>query len=193
MAGETFTISTVASLEPQIVAIESVSNEPTFSYGVCSQHPVVPPSLNDLSFAPNPFNVLATMAVIRADEDNSPQSPELSIPSPIPPPLRILGSIEGCETTHTSIDDNTFHSDDDPRQVYGDISASETFDSNESRHLSFASTPSSTLPPLRRQKRKLSMGVSFLQKRECRSTPARHDASPYQPKRHPDDQEKLKH
>ena len=82
IAMETIAISPVASLEPQIVTIESDSNEPTFPYGFGSQHPIVPPSLNDLNLPPNPVNVLATMAVIRADQEYSPQSPEPSIPSP---------------------------------------------------------------------------------------------------------------
>ena len=64
MAKETIIISSVASPEPQIVTIDSDSNEPTFSNGFGHQHPIVPPSLNDLNFPPNPFNVLTTMAVI---------------------------------------------------------------------------------------------------------------------------------
>ena len=65
----TITISFVASPEPQIVTIDSDSNEPTIPYGFGSQHPIVPPSLNDLNLLPKPFNVLATMAVIQADEE----------------------------------------------------------------------------------------------------------------------------
>ena len=63
--------------------IDSDSNEPTIPFGFGSQHLIVPPSLNDLNLPPNQLNVLATMAVIRADEAYSPQSPEPSIPSPI--------------------------------------------------------------------------------------------------------------
>ena len=72
MATETITISSVASLEPQIVTIDSDSNEPTIPYGFGGQHPIVTPSLNDLNLPPNPINVLVTMSVIRADEENSP-------------------------------------------------------------------------------------------------------------------------
>ena len=71
-ARETITISSVASLEPQIVTIDSDSNEPTIPHGIGNQHPIVPPSLNDLNLPPNPFNVLATMAVNRQDEKYSP-------------------------------------------------------------------------------------------------------------------------
>ena len=46
---ETNTISSVASPEPQIVTIESDSNEPTFPYAFGAQYPIVPPSLNDLN------------------------------------------------------------------------------------------------------------------------------------------------
>ena len=73
MTRETITISSVASPEPRIVTIDSDSNEPTIPYGFGSQHPIVPPSLNDLNLPPNPFNVLATVGVIRTDEEYSPQ------------------------------------------------------------------------------------------------------------------------
>ena len=150
--------------EPQIVTIDSDSNEPTIPYGMGNQHPIVPPSLNHLKLPPNPFNVLATMAVIRPDEEYNPQSPEPSIPSPIFTPPMNLSTIEGWETTHTTTDDNTFYSEDEPRRVYWDSSSSETFDSKEPRQVSSASSRSSTPPPTRRQKRKLSMGRSSPQK-----------------------------
>ena len=75
MEPEAITISRVASPEPQIVTIESDSNEPTFSYAFGTQHPLVPPSLNNLNLPPNPFNVLATKAVIQQNQEDSPQSP----------------------------------------------------------------------------------------------------------------------
>ena len=68
MDPETITISSVASPEPQIVTIDSDSNEPTFLYAFGAQYPIVPPSLNDLNLPPNPFNVLASMVVIRQDQ-----------------------------------------------------------------------------------------------------------------------------
>ena len=161
MARETFTTSSFASLEPQIVTIDSDSNGPTVPYGFGSQHPIVPHSLNDLNQPPNPFNVLATMAVIRADEECSPQSPESSITSPISMPPVKMSTIEGWETTHTTTDDATFYSDDEHRRVYWDICSSKTFDSNEPRHVSIAS---STPPLPRQQKKKLSLGMSFPKK-----------------------------
>ena len=193
MAREMITISSVAPLEPQIVTIDSDSNEPTITYGLGSQRPIVPPSLNDLKLPPNPFNVLATMTVIRADEEYSPQSPELSIPSPISTPPMNVSTIEGCETTHTATDDATFYTDDEPRRVYWDYSPDDTFESNEPRNVSIASSPSSTPPTPGRQKRKLSMGCLFPKRGECRNLPAGHAVSPYQLKRHPNAQERLKH
>ena len=86
MDPETITISSVASPEPQIVTLESDSNEPTFLYAFGNQHSIVPPSLNDLNLPPNPLNVLATMAVNQQDQEQSPQSPEPSDLSPISTP-----------------------------------------------------------------------------------------------------------
>ena len=153
MEREVITISSVASPEARIVTLDSDSNEPTIPYGFDSQHPIVPPSLNDLNLPPNPFNVLATMAVNRADEAYSPQSPKPSIPSPISTPPLNVSTIEGWDTTHTTTDDATFYTDDETRRVYWDISSSDTFDSNEPRIVSVASSPSSTPPPPRKQNR----------------------------------------
>ena len=147
MAKETIAISCVASPEPQIVTIDSDSNEPTFPYGFGNHQPIAPPSLNDLNLPHNPFNVLATMTVIRQDEEYSPRSPEPSDPSPISTPPMNVSIIEGWETPHTTTDDNTFSTNDEPRRVYWGISPNETFDSNEPRQASFASSPSSTPPP----------------------------------------------
>ena len=72
MEREVITISSVASPEPRIVTLDSDSNDPTMPYGFGNQQPIVPPSLNDLNLPPNPFNVLATMAVIRVDDEYSP-------------------------------------------------------------------------------------------------------------------------
>ena len=163
MARGTIKISTVASPEPQIVTIESVSNEPISPYGFGNQHPIVPSSLNDLNLSYNPFNVLATMAVIQPDEEYSPQSQEPSNPSPISTPPMNLSTIEGWETPHTTTYENTFYSEDEPRRVYWHISSSETFDSKP-RHVFITSSPSSTPPPPRQQKRKLRKGLSFPKK-----------------------------
>ena len=134
MEPEANTIYSVASPEPQIVTIDSDSNEPTFPYAFGTQHPIVPPSLNNLNLPPNPFNVLATMAVNEQDQDDSPQSQEPSDPSPISTPPMNLGTIEGWETPHTTTDDNTFcSSENEPGRVYWDFSPDEAFDSNEPR------------------------------------------------------------
>ena len=166
MDPETITISSVASPEPQIVTIASDSNEPTFPYAFGAQHPIVLLSLNDLNLPPNPFNVLATMAVIQQYQEQSPQSPEPSDPSPISTPSINLSTIDDWDTTHTTTDDNTFYSsDNDPRRVYWDLSADETFESNEPRRVYPAGSPPSTPPPPPRQKRKMSKGMSFPKKR----------------------------
>ena len=68
MARETCTILSVASPQPQVITIDSNSNEPTFPYGFGYQPPYVPPSQNDVNLWPNPFNVLTTMPVIRKDK-----------------------------------------------------------------------------------------------------------------------------
>ena len=162
MEPEPITISSVASPEPQIVSIDSDWNEPTFPYAFGTQHLIVPPSLNDLNLPPNPFNVLATMAVIQQDQEDSPQSPEPSDPSPISTPPMNLSTIDDWETTHTTTDDNTFYSsENEPRRIYWDLSADKTIESNEPRRVHPTRSPSSTPPPPTRQKRRLSMGMSF--------------------------------
>ena len=161
---EVITISSVACPEPRIVTLDSDSNDPKIPYGFGSQQPIVPPSLNDLNLPPNPFNVLATIAVIRADDAYSPQSPEPSIPSPISTPPMNVSTIEGWDTTYTTTDDATFYTDDEPKRLYWHILSSDTFDPKEPRNVSVASSPSSTPPPPRRQKRKLSIGMSFPKK-----------------------------
>ena len=141
-------VSSIASPQPQIVTISDDSNEPTTPYGFGRQLPIVPPSLNDLNFPPNPFNILATMAVVdyTEDEDNdgySPGSPDPSDPSPISAPPMNVSTFNSWETTQTTTDDNTFYSDDEPRRIY---------------FLPSTPTPS---PPPRKLKRKLSLGMSF--------------------------------
>ena len=163
--------------------------EKGIGYGYGRQQPIIPPSLNDLNLPANRSNLLATIAVFHLDEEYSPQSPEQCHPSPNCAPLMNLSTIiEGWETPHTTTDDNTFYSEDEPRRVYWDTPSTSTFDSNEPRQISFISSPSSTPPSPRRQKRKLSMGTFFLKKWECRSTHATHAASPYKREKHPDSQ-----
>ena len=112
--------SSIASAEPQIVTIDSDSNEPTKPYGFGRRLPIIPASLNDLSLPPNPFNFLATMVVVNPTEDGhdvnySPQSPDLSELSPISTPPKNLSTFNIWETPHTTTDDNIFYSEDEPR------------------------------------------------------------------------------
>ena len=131
MEREVISISTVASPEPRFVTLDSDSNDPTMPYGSGNQQPIVPPSLNDLNLPPNPFNVLATMAVIRRNDEYSPQSPEPSIPSSISTPPMNGSTTEGRDTMHTTTADATFYTDDEPRRIYWDISTPSTLTSQE--------------------------------------------------------------
>ena len=164
METEVITISSVASPEPRIVTLDSDSNDPTVHYGFGHQQPIVPPSLKDLNLPPNPFNVLPTMAVILVHDEYSPQSPE---PTILFQSQRLRGTsvlLKGGTQRINTTDNDTFNTDDEPRRVYWDISSSDTFDFNEPRNVSVASSPSSTPPSPSRQKRRLSMGMSFPQK-----------------------------
>ena len=161
-------ISSIASQEPHIFTIDDDSNEPTMPYGFGQQHPIVPPSLNDLNLPPNPFNILATMAVVDPTHDDnndgySPESPDPSLPSSISSPPMSVSAFHSFETTHTTTDDNTFYysSDNDPRRIYWETSLNETFESNEPRRVYPIESPCVTPPPPRAQKRKLSLGMSF--------------------------------
>ena len=122
----------------------------------------MPPSLNDLNLPPSSFNVLGIMGVIRADEKYSPQSQDPSNPSPISTPPMNVSTIEGWETTHKTTDNATLYSQDEPSRVFWDFSSNETFDPSEPRHVSIASRPSSTPPPPRQHKRKLSIEMYFI-------------------------------
>ena len=147
---EMISISSIASLEPQIVTIDDDSNEPTMPFGFGQQLPIVPPSLNDLHLPPNPFNILATMAIANNndeathDDNYSPQSPEPSDLSSISTPPMNVSAHRSWETSYTTTDDNTFHSSDEPRRIY-------------------FLPPSHSPPPSppRAQKRKISLGMSF--------------------------------
>ena len=149
----------------------------------------MPPSLNDLNLPANPFHVLASMEVIRQDQEDSPQSPEPSDPSPISTPPMNISTISGWETPHTTADENTFYSsDNDPRRVYWDASPNETFESSEPRRVyPFASPPIHTAASTAK-KEKTEFGDVFPKKGECRSTPARHAANLFHRQRHPSDQ-----
>ena len=160
-------ISSIASPEPRIFTIDDNSNEPTMPYGFGRQLPIVPPSLIDLNLLPNPFNILNTMAVVTQTQDDneqySPESPEPSLPSPISTPPMNVSAYTSWGTPHTTTDDNTFYSEDEPRRVHWTSPLGETFESeDEPRRIYVLSTSPSTPPsPPRRQKRKLSLGMSF--------------------------------
>ena len=111
------------------------------------------------------------MMTITAPNQRSPP-----IPSPILSPPMNVSTFDSWKTSYTTTDDNTFHTSDEPRRVYWNLSSSDTFDSNEPRYPSIASGLSSTTPPSppRKIKRKLEVGMSFRKKEgECRSTSAK--------------------
>ena len=142
-------ISTIASPQPSIFTINDDSNEPTKHMVLDGSSQLFPQSLNDLNLPPNPFNILATMAIANntadANDDNySPQSPEPSEPSPISTPRMNVSFFNSWETSYRTTDNDTFYSSDEPRRVY--------FLPPNS-----ASSPS----PPRKLKRKLSLGMSF--------------------------------
>ena len=90
--------------------------------GFGQQLPIIPPSLNDMSLSPNPFNTLATKALVnptedRHDEKYSPKSPELSEPSLITTPQMNPSTIEGWETPLMMTDDKIFYSNDELRRI----------------------------------------------------------------------------
>ena len=127
--------------------------------------PIVPPSLNDLNLLPNPFNILNTMALVtHTQNDNdeySPQSPESFDPSRISTPPMNVSTFNSWETPHTTTDDNTFYSEDEPRRVYWTSHLDETLDSeDEPRRIYVLSSPSPPPPP-RKMKTKLEIGMSF--------------------------------
>ena len=117
-------VSTIAPPEPRILTIDDDSNEPTMPYGFGQQLPIDPPSLNDLDLPPNPFNILATMAIANNndqathDDNYSPQSSEPSDLSSISTPPMNVSAHRSWETSYTTTDDNTFHSSDEPRRKY---------------------------------------------------------------------------
>ena len=105
------------------------------------------------------------MAVVTQTQDDndgySRQSPEPSHPSPISTPPMNISTFNSWETPHTTTDDNTFYSEDEPRRIYWTSPLEETFDSeDEPRRLHLMSSPSPPPTP-RKMKRKLEIGVSF--------------------------------
>ena len=142
-------ISSKASPEPRIFTIDKDSNEPTMPYGFGRQLPIVPPSLNDLNLPANPFIILATTAIANnteeANDNNySPESPDPSVPSSISTPPMNISAFNSWETSHTTTDDDPFYSSYEPRTIYF-----------------LPPSPSPPPSPPRRQKGKLSLGMSF--------------------------------
>ena len=114
--------STIASPQPYIFTIFDNSNEPTILYGFGRQLPIVPPNPNYLNLPPNPFNILATMAIANnmedANDDNySRQSPESSEPSSISTPPMNVSAFNSWETSYTTTDNDTFYSSEEPRII----------------------------------------------------------------------------
>ena len=154
-------ISTIASPQPYILTINDDSNEPTIPYGFGRQLPIVPPSQNDLNLPPNPFNILAKMAIANntedANDDNySPQSPETSEPSSISTPPMNVSAFNSWETSYTTTDNDNFYLSDVPRRIYF-----------------LPPSPASPPSPPRKLKRRLSLGMSLPKNGECRSTSAK--------------------
>ena len=142
-------ISSIASPEPQTVTIDDNSNEPTMPYAFGRQLPIIPSSLNDLNLPPNPFNMLATMAVANNTEEAndvnySPQSLEPLELSPISTPPKNVSAFNSWETSYTTTNDDTLYSSDQPRRI-------------------FFLPPTRSPPPSppRKMKRRLSLGMSF--------------------------------
>ena len=159
--GQVPSVSSIASAEPRIFTIDDNSNEPTMPFGFGRQLPIIPPSLNDLNLPPNPFNILATMAVANntqeANDDNySPQSPEPSELSPISTPPMIVSAFNNWETSYTTTNDDTIYSSDEPRRIYF-----------------LPPTISPPPSPPSKKKRRLSLGKSFPKDGGCRSTSAK--------------------
>ena len=146
---EIISISSIASPQPHIVTIDDDSNQPTMPYGFRRQLPIVPPSPNDLNLLPNSFIILAAMALANDNEDAninnySPESSDPSVPFSISTPPMNVSAYNSLETSYTTTDDATFHSSDDPRRIY---------------FLPLSPSPPPSAP--RRQKRRLSLGMSF--------------------------------
>ena len=143
------------------------SNVPTTPYGYGRQNTIVPSILNDLNLPCNPFNMLATMEVMQAeptthDKHHTPQSPEPSELSPISTASMNRSTIDIWKTSHATRDDNTFHSEDEPRKIYVSLNGTCQLD-EEPRGILLEQCSPFTLPTPK-QKRKLSMWIS-LQKR----------------------------
>ena len=84
-----------------------------------------------------------------------------------------VSTYNSWETPHTTIDDNTLCSEDDPRGVYWTSPLNETFYSEgEPLRMYLLSSPLPPSPP-RKMKRKLEIGMSFTKKGESRNMSAK--------------------
>ena len=80
MARELITVSSIASLEPQIMTKESDSNKPTIPCGYARQVPIIPLSLNDLNLPLDPFSVMTSLSLAPITEAQLPNARIPSIP-----------------------------------------------------------------------------------------------------------------
>ena len=148
-------------------------------YGFGQQLSIVPPSLNDLNLPPNPINILNTMAIATQTQDNneqySPESPAPSLPSPISTPPMNVSAYNSWETPHTTTNDNTFYSEDEPRRVYWTSPLGETFESEDDPggSTSYHRVPHRSHHLREGRKESRASGCPFQKKGECRSTSAK--------------------
>ena len=73
-----------------------------------------------------------------------------------------VSTFNSWETSYTTSNDDTFYSEDEPRRVYWTSPLGETFQSEDEPRRIYLLSPSPSPPPPRAQKRKLSLGMSFL-------------------------------
>ena len=133
--------------------------------GFGRQLPIVPLSLNDLNLPPNPFSILNTMAVVtQTRDDNDEYSPQ-SDPSPISTPPMNASTFNSRETPHTTTDDKTFYSEDEPLRVYWTSTLDETFHSEDEPRRIYLLSSSSPPPPPRKMERKLEIRLSYPKRR----------------------------
>ena len=95
IAKEIITISSVASPKDELWRLTQTLTNAQFHIGLAFNTQLCHPASMVSTCRPNLLNMLATMAVIQADEEYSPQSTELSIPSLISTPPMKASTIEG--------------------------------------------------------------------------------------------------
>ena len=159
------TISSVVSSKPDIVTLDDNSNEPTMSHGFGRQLPKIPPRLKDLNMPLNPFNILETRAVVIYTEDGNDENYSPSHQSHLTHPFSLppmnVSTFNSWETLHTTTDDSTFYSEDEPRRVYWTSPLDENFHSEgKPKRNCLSSSPSPPSPP-RKLQSKLEIGMSF--------------------------------